>query len=81
MRNPFAVLALCLITGVAGSTIVFWSIAADGLHAPSMPGTEADQPQVEHELSSQPLELNIETSTLPADMDRYAGSMMTFSLH
>jgi hypothetical protein len=81
VRNPFAVLALCLITGVAGSIVIFWSIAAHGLHAPSMPGTEADQPQVEHELSSQPLELNIETSTLPADMDPYAGSMMTFSLH
>jgi hypothetical protein len=82
VRNLFAVLAFCLITGVAGSTVVSWSIAAHGLHAPSMPRTEAsiDQPQVDHEPSPQPLELNIETTTLPADMDPYAGSMMTFPL-
>ena len=67
MRNLFAGLAFCLITGVAGSTVIFWSIAAHGLHAPSMPRTEAsiDQPQVDHELSPQPLELNIQTTTLP----------------
>jgi hypothetical protein len=82
VRNLFAVLAFCLITGVASSTVIFWSIAAHGLHAPSMSGPEAsiDQPQVEHELSSQPLGSNIETTTLPADMDPYAGSMMTFFL-
>jgi hypothetical protein len=82
VRNPYAVLAFCLMTGVADSTVIFWSIAADGLHAPSIPGTEAfiDRPRVEHELSSQPPELNIETTTLPADMDPYAGSMMTFPL-
>jgi hypothetical protein len=83
VRNLFAVLAFCLITGVAGSTVIFWSIAAHGLHAPSIPrGTEAfiDRPRAEHELSSQPPELNIETTTLPADMDPYAGSMMTFPL-
>jgi hypothetical protein len=71
VRNLFAVLAFCLITGVAGSTVIFWSIAADGLHAPSIPGTEAfiDRPRAEHELSSQPPELNVETTVPPADMD------------
>jgi hypothetical protein len=82
VRNMFAMLAFCLIIGVAGTTVIFWSIAAHGLHARSMPVTEApiDQPQVEHEPSSEPLGLNIETSMLPADMDPYAGSMMTFPL-
>ena len=82
MRNLFPLLAFCLIIVVAVITVIFWSIAAHGLHARSMPRTEGsiDQPQVDHELSPQPLELNIETTTLPADMDPYAGSMMTFPL-
>jgi hypothetical protein len=82
VRKLFAVLAFCLITGVAGSTVIFWSIAADGLHAPSIPGTEAfvDRPPVEHEPPSHPPELNIETTVPPADMNPYAGSLMTFPL-
>jgi hypothetical protein len=82
VRNLFAVLAFCLITGVAGSTVIFWSIGGHGLHAPSTPGAEGslDQPQVRHELPSQPLELNIETSTLPAEIEPYAGSIMMFPL-
>jgi hypothetical protein len=81
VRNLFAVLSLWLIASAAGA-VILWSIAAHGGQAAWMLGTETsvEQHPVEPELSSQGSDLNIEMTTLPSNIDPYAGSITALPL-